>query len=556
MLQTHLRQAATVLLESTIRIAPPDTRDWGRGMLGELSYVEGPWAAAMWAMGGASVLAKSALLSIFIPRRRGQGLVPDGGLFARNIPLRKVTLVACGVFVMGALLFFLAPPFRQGIRISLAAWHNVLSVTASHGQKGLVALAEQAEARHDAEALAFAAARLLDADESARLAEEAVRLDPTLIWIYAVVALRHPELAEIPEWVPKLARWDPQNALFHLITAGSIGIDPIGQASGLSTNDARQTLQEDPAWQRAMTAAFASPKLDSYLGRLRELDRRVASRCRFNDPYELLSGEEAGLPTYAFGDPQRFAKFLLQAGQEMEARGDRKGAREKMWAVARFGQVMDSQGQTGYERWAGTTLQAMAYKQLQVLSEKEGNPSEAALFSYLTAKFDPHIGKHTLFLDERVFGRKVSTRNAVVLQISSLLLLVFSGLVAVATAVLVVGSRKGKRPTTQRAKPMATAIALVGAVGFLISSATIYLTYRPYWYIFQSEILNGNRSHAGDLRDFLMATQGLAGTGSYGYGIALFPFYFWMVVTLLSVIGLLLILLRHFLGRPRANASP
>ena len=61
MLEMHLRQAATVLLESAIRIAPPDTRDWGRAMRGELNHVEGPWAATMWALGGSSVLAKQPL---------------------------------------------------------------------------------------------------------------------------------------------------------------------------------------------------------------------------------------------------------------------------------------------------------------------------------------------------------------------------------------------------------------------------------------------------------------------------------------------------------------
>ena len=74
MLETHLRQASTVLLESAIRIAPPDTRDWGRAMRGELNYVEGSWAATMWALGGSSVLAKQALASLFIPGRRGQGV--------------------------------------------------------------------------------------------------------------------------------------------------------------------------------------------------------------------------------------------------------------------------------------------------------------------------------------------------------------------------------------------------------------------------------------------------------------------------------------------------
>jgi len=69
MLETHLRQAATVLLESAIRIAPPDAGDWGRAMRSELNYVEGHWAAVMWALGGASVLVRRALASLLMPGR-------------------------------------------------------------------------------------------------------------------------------------------------------------------------------------------------------------------------------------------------------------------------------------------------------------------------------------------------------------------------------------------------------------------------------------------------------------------------------------------------------
>jgi len=153
MLETHLRQVATVLLESAIRIAPPDTRDWGQAMRGELIHVEGPWAAVMWALGGASVLAKRALASLFIPGRRGQGIPPDAGLFAKDVSVRKAVLVTGAGCILAALLFFAAPPFRQGIRVSLAGWQNVFRVTPSHGQPGLAALAKRAEARHDPEGL-------------------------------------------------------------------------------------------------------------------------------------------------------------------------------------------------------------------------------------------------------------------------------------------------------------------------------------------------------------------------------------------------------------------
>jgi hypothetical protein len=551
MLEAHLRQAATVLLESAIRIAPPDTRDWGQAMRGELIHVEGPWAAVMWALGGASVLAKRALASLFIPGRRGQGIPSDAGLFAKDVSVRKAVLVTGAGCILAALLFFAAPPFRQGIRVSLAGWQNVFRVTPSHGQPGLAALAKRAEKQHDPEGLAFCAVRLQNSCESARLAQEAVRLDPALIWVYAVVAVRHPDLPQISQWVSTLEQWDPKNALFPLITAESIDIDLVSKATKLSPDEERKQWVENPAWQSAIAAAFASPKFDDYLDRLKQIDRKVELRYRFEDPDELLSGEQADLPTFAFNDSQWFAKSLLQSGQELEVQGDRRGAVEKYWAVARFGQMMDSQAHTDNRGWVG--LQAMAYKELQVLSAKEGNSGEAALFSYLRKKFDPVRVEQAGF-EEWMFDRDIVLRNAAVLQISSLMMIIFSGVIVLAALVLILASRRGARPATQRAKPVATMVALAGAVGLLVSSATIYLTYRPYWYILQSTILNGDRSHARDLREFLMAAHVLPGYASDSSLLVNFPFYFWTGVTLLGVIGLALILLRHFLGRPHAHA--
>jgi len=553
MLETHLRQAATVLLESAIRIAPPDVRDWGQAMRGELIHVEGPWAAVMWALGGASVLAKRALASLLIPGRRGQGIPSDAGLFAKDVSVRKAMLVTGAGCILAALLFFAAPPFRQGIEVSLAGWQNVFFVTPSHGQPGLAALAKRAEKQHDPEGLAFAAVRLRDGRESARLAQEAVQLDAALVWVYAVVAVRHPDLPEISQWVPILKRWDPQNALIHLITAESIDTDHVSKASKLSLKEECKELGGDPGWQSAMAAAFASPRFDDYLERLKELDRRVVSRYRFNDPYELLSGEEADLPTYAFGYSEGFAESLLQSGQKAEAQGDRRGAAEKYWAVARFGQIIDSWGHTDSEHRMGSSLQVSAYKRLQALSQKEGSPDEAALFGYLAERFTPAVGEDSSLGGQWVFGRYVSRRNAAVLQISGLMMLIFSGLVVVAGSVVIAGSHRGAGLAAQRVKPVATIVALTSAVGLLLSSATIYLTYRPYWYIFQRAVLNGDRSQTRDFRDFLMATHMLPGVAPRSYLLANFRFYFWAGVTLLGVAGLVLILLRHFLGRPSAD---
>lgn len=546
MLETHLRQVAATVLEGAIRIAPPDTRDWGQAMRTELNQVEGHWAALWWALGGTGVLAKQALAYIFIPSRR-QGAPFGGDLFAKNVSLHKAALVSGGVYVLAALIFFAAPPFRQGLQVSMAGWNSMFHVAGWNGQPRLKALAARAEKRHDPEGLVFAAVRLWDARESARLVNEAVRLDPKLLWAYAVVAVRHSDLPEVKQWVPKLERWDPQNALFPLITAESIDINYTIKESGSPLTEFEDGLKADPNRQKALAAAFASPKLDDYLDRLRELDGRVVRRYGFSDPYAVLLGEDRGLPSYAFADCHQFAKSLVRSGENLEAQGNNKDAAKEFWAVARFGQVMDSQAHPGYDQLGGIALQAMAYGQLQALSAKEGNTGEAALFAYLGRKFDPATVAHGT-LRGSIFGLDIFKRNAAVLQISSLMMMVFSGLLIVAASVLIARGRR--RDSSLPPGPGVTILALTSAVGLLLSSATLYLTYRPYWYMFQDAIQKGETSHSGDLRTFLMATQVLPGLNPSSDLMHELPVYFWTGVTLLGVFGLIFILKRHLLGHP------
>lgn len=554
MLEVQLRQAATVVLESAIRIAPPHTREWGRAMMGELNYVEGSWAGTMWALGSSSVLAKQALVSLIIPSRQGQDFIPDGGLFAKSATLRKAALAIGGACVLAAVLFFAAPPFRQAFQVALQPWH----IASGNLQASFETLARRAEAGHDSEGLAFCAVRLQNPRESVRLADEAVRLDPNLLWVYSIVAMRHPELSESRAWVEKLERWDSKNALFPLITAESLGRTTLhgGKPSAL-------TQKNEQAWQSAMAAAFQSTKFDDYLDRIAQLNRRVIPRYGFFDPYEVQSREQIDLPDFAVENCQRYAQSLVLRGAALEATGDKKGGRGQYWTVARFGQLIDTQGRTSREHGMGTTLQAMAYRQLQASSEKAGNPAEAVLFGYLVAKFDPARGTNVGLAGESAFGRDTSERNAAVVEIAGLMILLFSGLVVIALSILIAGSRRKARPAAQRAKPVATIVVLTSAVGLLFSSVTLYLTYRPYWYIFHTAILNGDGVQARDLQEFLTSAQSLPGVPHRLHvlmaaliysGSPSFLFYVWVGVTLLGVIGLALIVLRRILGRPRTHA--
>ena len=271
------------------------------------------------------------------------------------------------------------------------------------------------------------------------------------------------------------------------------------------------------------------------------------------------------LPDFVVENCQRYAQSLLLRGADIESKGDQKAGRDQYWTVARFGQVIDTQGRTGREHGMGTTLQAVAYRQLQASSEKARNQAEAALFGYLVAKFDPARGAHAGLAGESAFGRDTSERNAAVVEIAGLMILLFSGLVVIALSILIAGSRRKARPAAKRAKPVATIVVLTSAVGLLFSSVTLYLTYRPYWYIFHTAILNGDGVQSRDLQEFLTSMQALPGVPHRLHvlmvallysGSPSFLFYVWVGVTLLGVIGLALIVLRRFLGQTRAGPPP
>jgi len=57
------RRLAAALLRNAIRVAPEASREWAAAMLRELDFVEGDWAALMWALGSATVILRHAAIA-------------------------------------------------------------------------------------------------------------------------------------------------------------------------------------------------------------------------------------------------------------------------------------------------------------------------------------------------------------------------------------------------------------------------------------------------------------------------------------------------------------
>jgi hypothetical protein len=552
------RSAAFALLRFAIWIAPHDTHDWGHAMLNELNHVEGNWSALLWSLGGAGVLAKHAMLALILPGTHRRTVSTATELFAKEIPMRKATLTATAACVAASLLFFLAPVFRQAFRVSLAQWHDVLHVKSQISFAGpdtdpeLDSLAKKAEQNHDAEALAFVAIRHPKQTERVRLADEAVHLDPNLTWVYAINGAL--ELSSSgTERLSALKQWDPQNALPHLLAAQKIGVTFTH-----SKEFPWSKVEPNPAWEKEMDAAFQSPKLDTYLDRQKQLDQRVLSRYHLDDPFQAASdGNWYGFPSYGVWYCTLYAQSLLESGQALEAQGDRKAAFEKYSAVARFGQMMSIDGELTF--FMSKPLKE-AYSRLGSLSEAAGNNAVAAFYASLADHVDKTAEREHALLRSRFSGSEVSHWNAFMLRLSGLLMIFCAALLLLCFLGAIVRSRSLSLRSLRPGR-LTFALGFGAAVGALLSSAVLFVTYRPYSQLLHRFLSKGDDTALPELSAFLrdaqlpIGSQFYLGPGSWYVASWNVVFYFWFGVTTLCVLALAIAIFRHYQTRPRIHAA-
>lgn len=549
------RRIAILLLRFAIWIAPHDTHDWGHAMLSELNHVEGNWPALLWSLGGAGVLAKHAMLAVILPGSHRRTVSSASELFEKEGPMRKTTLAVNASCVVASLLFFLAPVFRQAFHVSLAQWHDVFHVEHRVGypeqDSELDALAKKAEQKQDAEALAFVAVRYPDAIQRARLADETVRLDPNLTWFYAVAGTAYLSPSEIDRRVSLLKQWDPENALPHLFAARKIGATvtynkefPLGK------------LEQNPAWEKEMDAAFQSPKLNSYVVRQKQLDHRVLTRYRLDDPFQAASDENGyAFPSYDSWYCSLYAQSLLESGRALESRGDRKAAFEKYFLVARFGQMISIDGE--YIFFMRKEMKE-AYSRLGALSQTEGNGEAASFYTSLADQLDKSEENERKLMHSRFEGSDVSLWNAFLVRLSGLGILICATLLSLCALGVVIRNRSLRLASLHPSR-LTLALGSGAAIGSLLSSAVLFVSYRPYSELFQRFLGKGDDASLSELSNFLRDAQHPLGSrfslGTWYVSSSMMVFYFWFAVTILCALALLIAVFHHFQTRPRANAA-
>lgn len=481
-------QFARRLLRFARRLAPLRSREWGDAMLAELDVVEGSWEGLRWSAGAARVLVKDTVLDLLTGRRSRTGS-PLPQMNSKEGTMRRVALGVCGFSILTFLGLLLAPTFRQALDVSASGWKWAFDQPAVSSAR-IGRLAEQARHDRDTEFMAFAAMQLPPGDERRRLADEAVKLDPKLTWVYFVLANQMAPGPASDDLIGRVENWDPDNAAPHLLAAGQ-----IAWGRGVVNLARVAQLESDKRWLQKMTAAFGAAKYDTYLAARLNLERSVMRRRRIDEPMLVLNGLSSHpLPNILL--LRSYARHVLAAGQREEDVAHFDQAWQSYFAVGRFGHLMNMQGQTDIERLAGALIQSEAFMRLRPLAEKTHDRNASALLAMQSDELRQVQEK----MSNQPNWIAVFVGNAMVGQTASLGMLVSLGLLLAVSMVWLL--RRVRPAPSQGSSWFLTFAGTGGAVGLVLSSLTLYLSYKPFADVFARFIESSGTGEARSLFAF------------------------------------------------------
>lgn len=561
---TLAKKLARRLMALALLISPPNSRAWIRAMAAELDYVDGSSKALSWSIGCFGAALKQLCVSVLSPGSFGSETEGSMSKFAK---ISAIVLIAASAF------FLFAPTFRQGIKLTISSWRlSSDDAWLSEMRK----LGAEAEARHDARALAFVAmqlnsgwesdSRIAAKDHSLRdkFADEAVQWNAGLTWVYTSMLSRDqypgwPDArdpsdirwpARLPNdarWIASLEAWDPNNAVVY---AGEASFYRPRGISEFPQSD-RALLARSPRWLNTMEKAFSATNYDSYVTRKALLDSDVARRYGLNDPSRAL----LGVGFYRFNGSFNFELYardvLLQSGEDFEANGDLARAEQSYWKIAHLAGLMQLRDDSYHDRMGGIELQLMAGPKLQETFEKTGNASAASLVAYQTEIAQKSKAD---FLSTHRWANVQSEFRPVeawTVQLSLLGIATALTLILFPAGYFAVQAGLGRKAARS---PFLSKLGLAGTVLLLASAIAMYFSFAPYAAALQSYLAGPNPENAfADLARFQVLQTLPAGALDW-FLSAPSKVFFWYTVIALGGVIIVWILYRQISRTLRRSA--
>jgi hypothetical protein len=368
-----------------VSLWPAESKDWAHAISAELDEIESPIAASRWLFGGLMLLTRERFKFFLRSLSRPLGVAPEdpASLLAKDLsPSPRFPRFVTALFLLASLALLAFPEVRASLSSVLFPETRV--------RWDIQKLDKQVQISHDPQLLAFLSFLSREPAKRMQLADEAVRRDPSLVWIFYCESYWHyadTDRRHFPsdEKIAQLQASDPQNAVLLLLNAEIIS-HPV-QYAYFSTPGSRPAnenpswetgIAKNPAWLAAMDHAFSAPKVDLYWSRQINLIRDVSNRYRVHDP-DLSIFAITGHRVLDFSDIHAYADFLLTRGDESARRGNTSAAAAGYQSVERFAEKLSGVGSYGLAEWLATQIGAQAERRLVALYGATNRPAQAQI---------------------------------------------------------------------------------------------------------------------------------------------------------------------------------
>jgi hypothetical protein len=516
-----------------VRLWPADSRDWALAMQAELPQMESTQQSLQWLAGGIMSLGKAWWNHVVYGWNENE---------KEPSAVRTPGPVALTLAVIAIVAFFAMPSVHRGFRATTDSWRLYSDGNVAEYQR----LTKEAEANHDAKMLAFLSPRMGSLNGNARLANEAVEMDPSLSWILIRGGNAWYVYNSVPQkyhWMQTLEASDPDNAVPYLSEAG-VRQSEIWRQSNYQAP--KESITNDSVWRTAMEKAFAASRYDTYYDRAMELQQSVLNAHNLRQPEDVVRGIVEYYPS-GLGDAQKYSALLLDQAKVAQAKGDTATASRLGWSVAQFAERVRG---NSHNEWARGTANAMLQSAYEFLQPLEAAAGHAEVVKMMAIEKDAYARRITgnQRIREPYFRRSLDA-TGIALHSAGLGVIAFGGMVIFAGLFLLSG-RFVPALRTSTAYRWACNCGRYAPAGLIAAMALMAATFAPY--------LENVNDYLSGVRD-AATLQNLTGIRESLYQIpsrVLNPMnygvnrvYFWSTLLALTLIAAVLFISRNMFRR-------
>ncbi len=343
-------------------------------------------------------------------------------------------------------------------------------------------LGREAISRKDCEFLAFAAMHApRTRRQEIREFGDHLAACPDQTWVLSELAARLEGDQSAPQpmlaWIKNVEAWDAENAAPIVAHADFLkrGRPKIENEPASNRSAFLAAVTQEMEWFRLMEAAFGKSRMDPYLNRRFDLERRVLQRRGWDNPPTttlLLTGSgptHLTLVVYARLAVDKVAADAADAGRKDEALRNYR-------SIARFGAILLTEDEDVLERVVGLAVQAIVNQRLAPALREAGHAAEAAT---LEAN-ETSIRRELNHRGDSPALRTTNRAWARFLLIVSGTLVWFLVLLNAICLVYLIARGQPREDAKTRLLRIVAAAEGYFAPALLASCLVLYLTYLPY----------------------------------------------------------------------------